>query len=63
MGHIGRPGLYLEDFFVPEGTGRELEKLVGQKKLDALIAIDDAGNAGMKGLMVEGKRVYEEPLL
>jgi uncharacterized membrane-anchored protein len=53
----------IEDFFVPEGTGQELEKLVGQKKLDALIAIDGAGNAGIKGLMVEGKRVYEEPLL
>lgn len=53
----------IEDFFVPEGTGLELEKLVGQKKLDALIAIDDAGNAGIKGLIVEGQRVYEEPLL
>jgi uncharacterized membrane-anchored protein len=53
----------IEDYFVPEGTGRELEKLVGQKKLDALIAIDGSGNAGIKGLMVEGKRVYEEPLL
>jgi uncharacterized membrane-anchored protein len=53
----------IEDFFVPEGTGAELEKLVGQKKLDALIAVDDAGNAGIKGLMVEGQRVYEEPLL
>jgi uncharacterized membrane-anchored protein len=53
----------IEDFFVPEGTGLELEKLVGQKKLDALIAIDEGGNAGIKGLMVEGQRVYEEPLL
>jgi len=53
----------IEDFFVPEGTGLELEKLVGQKKLDALIAIDGDGNAGIKGLMVEGQRVYEEPLL
>jgi uncharacterized membrane-anchored protein len=53
----------IEDFFVPEGTGLELEKLVGQKKLDAVIAIDEAGNAGIKGLMVEGQRVYEEPLL
>jgi uncharacterized membrane-anchored protein len=53
----------IEDFFVPEGAGQELEKLVGQKKLDAVIAIDDAGNAGIKGLMVEGNRVYEEPLL
>jgi uncharacterized membrane-anchored protein len=53
----------IEDYFVPEGTGQELEKLVGQKKLDALIAVDGSGNAGIKGLMVEGKRVYEEPLL
>ena len=53
----------IEDFFVPEGAGRDLEQLVGQKKLDALIAVDEAGNAGIKGLMADGKRVYEEPLL
>lgn len=53
----------IEDFFVPEGAGRDLEQLVGQKKLDALIAVDNAGNAGIKGLMADGKRVYEEPLL
>jgi uncharacterized membrane-anchored protein len=53
----------IEDFFVPEGAGRDLEKLVGEKKLDALIAVDDAGNAGIKGLTADGKRVYEEPLL
>jgi uncharacterized membrane-anchored protein len=53
----------IESFFVPEGTGRELEALVRQKKLSALIAVDNAGNAGIKGLMVDGKRVYEEPLL
>ena len=47
----------------PKALAEELEKLVGQKKLDAVIAIDDAGNAGIKGLMVEGNRVYEEPLL
>ena len=52
----------IESFFVPEGTGRELEKLVGQKKLAALIAVDDSGNAALKGLIVEGKRIYEEPL-
>ena len=31
----------IESFFVPEGTGRELEKMVGEKKISALIAIDD----------------------
>ncbi len=53
----------IEDFFVPEGAGRDLEKMVGEKKIDALIAVDAAGNAGIKGLMADGKRVYEEPLL
>ncbi len=52
----------IESFFVPEGTGRELEKLVGRKKLAALIAVDEGGNAALKGLIVDGERVYEEPL-
>jgi uncharacterized membrane-anchored protein len=52
----------IESFFVPEGTGRELEKLVGEKKLAALIAVDEEGNAAIKGLVSEGKRVYEESL-
>ena len=52
----------IENYFVPEGTGRELEKLVGDKKIAALIAVDGEGNAGIKGLIVDGQRVYEEPL-
>ena len=42
----------IESFFVPEGTGRELEKMVGDKKISAVIAIDDDGNAAIKGLHV-----------
>ena len=53
----------IESFFVPEGTGRELEKLVGDKKISAVIAVDEEGNAAIKGLMSEGRRIYEEPLL
>ncbi len=53
----------IETFFVPEGTGHKLEKLIGDHKLSALIAVDEDGNAGIKGLVVDGKRVYEEPLL
>ena len=53
----------IESFFVREGTGRELEKMVGDKKISAVIAIDDGGNAAIKGLLSEGKRIYEEPLL
>jgi uncharacterized membrane-anchored protein len=53
----------IESFFVPEGTGRELETLVRDRKLSALIAVDADGNAGIKGLVVDGTRIYEEPLL
>jgi uncharacterized membrane-anchored protein len=53
----------IESFFVPEGKGRELEQLVRDKKLSAIVAVDEGGNAGIKGLVAEGKRVYEEPLL
>jgi uncharacterized membrane-anchored protein len=53
----------IESFFVPEGTGRELEKMVGDKKLSAVIAVGEDGKPAIKGLLSEGKRVYEEPLL
>lgn len=52
----------IESFFVPEGTGRELEKLRNKKKLAALIAVDESGNAAIKGLIVDGQRIYKEPL-
>lgn len=53
----------IESFFVPEGAGRELEKMVGDKKISAVIAIDADGRAAIKGLMSDGKQVYDEPLL
>jgi uncharacterized membrane-anchored protein len=52
----------IESFFVPEGTGRELEKMVGEKKISAVIAVDEAGNPAIKGLMSDGQRIYEESL-
>jgi uncharacterized membrane-anchored protein len=53
----------IESFFVPEGTGRDLEKMVGDKKISAVIAVDGDGTAAIKGLLSEGQRVYEEPLI
>jgi uncharacterized membrane-anchored protein len=53
----------IESFFVPEGKGRELEQLVRDRKISVILAVDGGGNAGIKGLIVDGKRVYEEPLL
>lgn len=53
----------IESYFVSEGKGRELEKLVGERKIAAIVAVDAKGNAAIKGLQIDGKRVYDEPLL
>jgi len=52
----------IESYFVPEGKGLELEKLVREKRLAAILAVDAGGNVAIKGLQIDGKRVYDEPL-
>jgi uncharacterized membrane-anchored protein len=52
----------IESYFVPEGNGRELEALARDKKLAAVVAVDGGGHAAIKGLMIDGKLAYEEPL-
>ena len=52
----------IESYFVPEGQGRRLENLAREKKLAALLAVDSAGNAAIKGLVIDGTLQYEEPL-
>ena len=52
----------IEKYFVPEGTGRQLEQAARDKKLAAVIAVDASGRAAIKGLVVDGKVRYEEPL-
>jgi uncharacterized membrane-anchored protein len=53
----------IESYFVPEGTGLALEDLAREKKLAAVIAVDRDGRSAIKGLMVDGKLVHQEPLL
>ncbi len=52
----------IERYYVPEGKGPALEKLAREKKLAAVVAVDTSGNAAIKGLSTDGKRVYDEPL-
>jgi uncharacterized membrane-anchored protein len=52
----------IESYFVAEGGGKRLEKLAGDKKLSALIAIGPDGEAAIKGLLIDGVLQYEEPL-
>ena len=52
----------IESYFVPEGQGKRLEALAREKRMAALIAVDARGNAAIKGLIIDGKLQYEEPL-
>jgi uncharacterized membrane-anchored protein len=53
----------IESYFVPQGEGRRLEALARSRKLAVLVAVDAAGNAAIKGLVIDGELRYEEPLL
>lgn len=51
----------LERYYVPEGEGRPLERLIGEKRLQVRVAISEDGRAAIKGLSVDGEAVFEEP--
>ncbi len=53
----------IEQFFVPEGTGRDLEKLRNGQQLSVDVALGADGRAALKRLLVDGTPRYEEPLL
>lgn len=53
----------IESYFVPEGTGREIEQKVRDKKISAVLAVGKSGDVAIKALMVDGQRLAEEPLL
>jgi uncharacterized membrane-anchored protein len=53
----------LESYYLPEGTGRRIEEMARKSQLSAIVAIDGRGRAAIKGLVIDGKRVYDEPLL
>ena len=53
----------IERYFVAQGEGPKLEALARDKKLAALIVIDGRGNAAIKGILIDGRLAYAEPLL
>lgn len=55
----------IENYFVPEGTGRELELRwndPADKRVDIRIAVDRFGKSGIKAVLVDGKERYVESL-
>jgi uncharacterized membrane-anchored protein len=53
----------IENYFVPEGTGRALEDKVRTHKIEAIVAVAADGTAALKGLIVDGERHEDPPLL
>ncbi|MFH1674811.1 MAG: GDYXXLXY domain-containing protein [Pseudomonadota bacterium] len=53
----------IENYFVPEGKGRELERRPSNGKVEILIAVDSFGNAGIKAVLLNGEEKYRESLL
>jgi uncharacterized membrane-anchored protein len=53
----------IESYFVPQGQGPKLEAMMRDRKLAVLVAVDKTGKAAIKGLIIDGKLQYEEPLL
>ncbi len=49
-------------YFVPQGHGRDIEKAVGEKRTDVVLAVADDGTAVIKALRIDGKEVYREGL-
>jgi uncharacterized membrane-anchored protein len=52
----------IEEYFVPEGEGREIERPRQDGKVSILVAIDRFGNAGIKAVLIDGVTRYEETL-
>lgn len=52
----------IESYFVPEGTGKALEKKVRERQIRAIVAVGPGGKAAIKGLEISGKRLLDPPL-
>jgi uncharacterized membrane-anchored protein len=53
----------LEKFFVPEGTGLEIEQAREKKRVEVDVAVAPDGRAALKRLLVDGEVRFEEPKL
>ena len=52
----------IEQYFVPEGEGREIESARNQGKVSIVAAVTPSGRAAIKRLLLDGKPVYDEPM-
>ena len=52
----------IDRYFAPKDRALELEALDRAGRMGVILALDGAGGAAIKGLMIDGARVIEEPL-
>lgn len=52
----------IENYFVPEGEGRELERPKPGEVVSIRVVVDARGNAGIKAVLVNGAERYVEKL-
>lgn len=52
----------IDSYFVPEGTGTDLEERRDAHKLGVIVALNESGDAAIKGLMMDGAKIYDTPL-
>jgi uncharacterized membrane-anchored protein len=54
--------LPFERFYAPKGRALELQDMQRERKLGVILSVAGDGTAMIKGLTIEGKKIYEEPL-
>lgn len=52
----------IEQYYVREGTGRQIERPRGGEKVAILVAIDARGKAGILAVLFDGRERYRETL-
>lgn len=53
----------IEQYYVQEGTGHQIERPRGNEKVSVRVAIDARGQAGILALLLDGEVRYQERLL
>jgi len=52
----------IDSYFVPEGTGIQLEAQRDANRLGVIVALNEDGDAAIKGLMINDIKIYDTPL-
>jgi len=52
----------IDSYFVPEGTGIQLEAQRDANRLGVIVALNEDGDVAIKGLMMNDIKIYDTPL-